>query len=110
MKYNEKNQAYRLTGKKEIEQMKHIFDRWFFSEYDITDVYTRPSQSKIDIFHNLIVEANDMFKLVRSPSVISHNAFIFTMGYEFMDNETGEMCFMYITPSKKVYCPITDLE
>lgn len=110
MKYNEKNYAYKLTGKKEIENMKWYFNKWFHSDYDITDVYSRPSQTKKDIFHNLIVEANDLYQLVTAPSVITHNCHFFTMGYEFMDNETGEICFMYITPTKKVYCPITELE
>lgn len=111
MKYNEKNYAYKLTTQKEIEQMKYNFDRWFNSdELNITDAYGRPSQTKIDIFNNLIDEAYDLYQFVTGISVVSHNCFIFTMGYEFMDNETGEMCFMYITPNKKVYCPITDLE
>ena len=32
--------------------------------------------------------------------VISHNGWIFTAGFEFADPETGEIKFMYITPSK----------
>ena len=43
-------------------------------------------------------------------SVITHNSNFFTVGYEFEDNETGELCFMYITHTKKRYCTLSDLE
>lgn len=32
--------------------------------------------------------------------VISYNTFMFTVGFKFVDTETGKVMFMHITPSK----------
>lgn len=32
--------------------------------------------------------------------IISYNTFIFTVGFKFVDVETGKVMFMHITPSK----------
>ena len=34
--------------------------------------------------------------------VLAHNSFIFTAGFEFVDEETGVIKFMYITPNYDV--------
>lgn len=110
MKWNELNHAYKVTGKKEIEKLKWYFDRWFHSEDTIYTAYENPSQEKIDWYEYFSRLAYDNYSIVTGINVITHNTFVFTMGYEFMDNETGEMCFMYITPTYSRYCPICELQ
>lgn len=38
----------------------------------------------------------------RNLKVISHNTYMFTAGFEYNDAETGEVMFMFITPSYDV--------
>lgn len=40
--------------------------------------------------------------------VISKNTFVFTAGFEFVDEETGELMFMYITPNYNIAVSVGD--
>lgn len=42
----------------------------------------------------------------RKLKVIHHNTYVFTAGFEFTDKETGELMFMYITPSYDTAVPL----
>lgn len=43
----------------------------------------------------------------RGLKVISHNTYMFTAGFEYDNIETGEVMFMFITPSYDVTVPMT---
>lgn len=110
MKWDGKNDAFKMTTKSELFWMKWYFDMWLASDETIYTAYQNPSQYKISAYEDLKNQAEHFYPFVTGLSVITHNNFFFTMGYEFENNETGEMCFMYVTHTKKRYCVLTDLE
>ena len=68
------------------------------SDTELWHVYGTCSQNKIRAF-------DDCRKLMaeydgRDLRILSHNTFMFTAAFSFMNQETGEAMIMYITPSK----------
>ena len=69
------------------------------------DVYGRYSHNKVKAFKHCeylcrLYDGSDL-------KIISHNTFIFTAGFQFIDKDTGVIKFMYITPS---YNTIIDMQ
>lgn len=67
---------------------------------DLLDAYTKCSEAKRAAWlhcRDLMAE-HDGWGL----KVISRNTWMFTAGFEFTNPETGELMFMYITPSYDV--------
>lgn len=110
MKWHGENDAYKLTTKSELFWIKWYFDKWLSSDDSIYTAYKNPSQYKMSAYEDLKNQAEHFYPWMTGYSVISHNSNFFTVGYEFEDNETGELCFMYVTHTKKRYCTLSDLE
>ncbi len=111
MKWNEYEHAYRMTTKSELKNMK-----WEYTCYckrnlgTIEQAYKKPSKNKVSAFYSIAENANDLFSYVSSCYVISKNCNKFTMGFLFESNETGELCFMYVTDTYNRYCTVQELE
>ena len=111
MKYNEKNKALKMTTKGEKRFMYNYWQSYFYHPLGrINDAYKDPSYFKVQAWEYEIARAKKIYSHVMNTQVITRNTFAFSMGYEFTDAETGELCFMYITPSYRRYCTLTDLE
>lgn len=110
MKWNQANKAEHMTTLSELKMMKQQFDLWFNSTDTIYTAYNNPSHAKIEAYEYFKEKAYNLYKHVTGFNVISHNTFVFTIGYEFADNETGEINFMYVTPTYSRYCHISDLD
>lgn len=72
--------------------------------YSLRDAYGRYSAAKERAFNQCRAWC---YALDGSGlKIISHNSQVFTCGFEFPDPETGEMHFMYITPTYNRATPI----
>ena len=110
MKYNEQNSAYYCSGGKEKLDMLHVYKNYQNSKWDSPyDAYDRPSFEKVTSFNRHILRARNIYSKVFNPKVISKNCNFYTMGYLFTDNETGEMNFMLVTPTKNRYIHLNEL-
>ena len=89
-------------GKREIELLQDAYRRWERSDdNDLHDVYSSISESKhraMDYCRYLMYDMNGW-----GLKILSHNTYCFTVGFEFSDKETGELCFAYITKSYDRY-------
>lgn len=65
--------------------------------YDINQAYANPSYAKIRAFKDCWWMCKQLHGT--GLKVISKNTFVFTAGFEFVNDETGEVMFMYITPN-----------
>lgn len=78
---------------------------WKNSRYtDLYSAYGTPSVKKKDAWDYCIRK-----KLEYNGSnlkVISRNTYMFTAGFEYVDKETGECMFMFITPNYDISVPI----
>ena len=111
MKYNDKNHAYKMTTKAEKRFMYSYWQSYFYHPLgSIDDAYKDPSYFKVQAWEYEISRAKLKYLHIMNPQVITRNTFQFSMGYEFTDAETGELCFMYITSSYRRYCTLSDLE
>lgn len=73
--------------------------------HDIYEAYDRPSSNKVSAWkycQNKCSSYNG-----RGLKIISRNTYTFTAGFEFDNPETGELMFMFITPSYDVAVPLT---
>lgn len=80
---------------------KGNINSWNRSSYhSIYEAYDRPSSNKISAWQYCIDLCNK--NNGRGLKVISRNTYTFTAGFEFDDAATGEVMFMFITPSYDV--------
>ena len=77
---------------------KRNIESWEQSEADqLYKVYGKYSANKAKAFEYC---KELMYKMDGERlRIISHNTFIFTAGFRFIDKETGVIRFMFITPS-----------
>lgn len=68
------------------------------SDTELYHVYGNYSRAKAEAFEycKRLMAEHDGSDL----RILSHNAFMFTAAFQFMNQETGEAMIMYITPSK----------
>lgn len=57
--------------------------------------YSRAKAEAFDYCRRLMAEHDG-----RDLKILSHNTYMFTAAFSFMNKETGEAMLMYITPSK----------
>lgn len=70
----------------------------------VYEAYSKPSQAKYNIEHNII---SDMLALGGYDyRVTSHNTFSFCAGFRFVDKVTGKEHLMYYTPSRTLDIPM----
>lgn len=77
------------------------FPRYVKSAYNtIYDAYKKPSRDKWRAWNHCrnLCNAFGGFNL----KVISKNTYMFTAGFQYIDEDSGEERFMYITPSYEV--------
>lgn len=93
----------------DFEVVRDLSEKW--REYNdsaavcLRDVYGRYSDKKQRAY-------NRCFALMQKYNgwgftIISHNSFMFTCGFELFDPVTDEVCFAYITPS---HCRVSAIE
>lgn len=74
------------------------------TDYNLWDVYGTFSQNKIRAFESC---RQLMFRLGgHDLRILSHNSQAFTVGFEFVDKETGVLRFAYITKDYNRYCDV----
>lgn len=111
MRYNKSNRANYMNTPSEKRMMYNYWKMYYYNPLgDVEGAYKNPSTFKLEAYEREILRARNIYLAVMNPQVITRNTFVFTMGYEFTDKETGELCFMYITPSYRRYCTLGDLE
>lgn len=74
---------------------QHYADYINSNATDLDDVYSNYSIYKARAYNrcrDLMLDMNGW-----GLRILSHNSQAFTVGFEYLDSETGEICFAYIT-------------
>lgn len=100
-------ERYKLNGKIFVKDLKRgeepKLTNWDY--WDIWEAYNKPSQTKIDIWKDWekwFIENNG------KCWVDSRNSRIFTISGTIIDNQTGEMLGVHITPANNYCWSITE--
>ena len=91
-----------VTRKSEVEEMLFHYRQWqLTSTKYLWDVYGKFSQKKVRAYEY----CEELMHRYggRGLRILSHNTYMFTVGFECCHPETGEACFAYITPSHDRY-------
>lgn len=87
-----------MTKEEKATYITRLYERSTATQ--LSDVYGRYSADKAIAFDHCrrLMYENDG----RDLKILTHNSYIFTAGFEFVpkDTKTGEVCIMYITPSR----------
>ena len=87
----------KISRKRQQEIMADHIKAWNNGDTELWRVYGRYSYNKERAFErcwNLCCRLDG-----EKFAIISHNGFIFTVGFYFTDEETGVLKFFYITPT-----------
>ena len=95
-----------MTAKQMERQAREHYKEWKRSgDYALDSAYGRYSVNKARAWRycqEMKAKLNG-YEL----KVISHNCMVFTAGFEYMDNDTGEARFYYIAPTFDWDIPVT---
>ena len=79
---------------------KANIERWQESiDYSLDDAYGRYSANKARAWRHC--ESVRKAHLGSALKVVSHNTFMFTAGFQFVDQESGVVKYMHITPTSE---------
>lgn len=87
-----------MTKREQMRVAKSKIDDYLLStDFSLYSVYGRFSEAKQRVWEyceNKMIEYNG-----ESLRIVSHNIYIFTAGFTFIDKTTGVLQFYYITPT-----------
>lgn len=105
-----KNNTYMNTSRKDQKiaraaaEYAYSSRRWTYE--DIFEAYSNPSEAKIRAWHR----CQDLCRRMGGRDLIisSKNTMKFSVVFKFFDEETGELCYAYITADYDRFCKASE--